>query len=61
MKSIYRVTLLLLAVCGLQFTARSQDAAALIKKVKARLDKVNDYTATGSMQTDVVFINAPIG
>ncbi|WP_407525872.1 hypothetical protein PDL71_04380 [Lacibacter sp. MH-610] len=35
-------------------------ALDLVKKVKAKLDKVNDYTATGKMKTDVVFIKAPI-
>jgi hypothetical protein len=35
-------------------------AADLVKKVKAKLDKVNDYVATGKMKTDVVFIKAPI-
>lgn len=35
-------------------------AAELVKKVKAKLDKVNDYVATGKMKTDVVFIKAPI-
>ena len=35
-------------------------AADLVKKVKIKLDKVNDYIATGKMKTDVVFIKAPI-
>ena len=35
-------------------------ALELVKKVKAKLDKVNDYVATGKMKTDVVFIKAPI-
>jgi len=39
----------------------SQDVTALVKKVKAKLDLVNDYTATGTMKTDVAFIKAPIG
>ncbi len=39
----------------------SQDATALIKKVKAKLDKVNDYVAEGRMKTDVAFIKAPSG
>ncbi len=33
----------------------------LLKKVKEKLDKVNDYTASGTMKTDVAFIKAPIG
>lgn len=39
----------------------AQDATALIKKVKAKLDKVNDYVAEGKMKTDVAFIKAPAG
>ncbi|MCE3282415.1 MAG: hypothetical protein K0Q66_1152 [Chitinophagaceae bacterium] len=61
MKHIYRFTLILIAAFGLQLTSHGQDVMPLIKKVKAKLDKVNDYTATGTMKTDVVFIKAPIG
>lgn len=38
----------------------SQDATALVEKVKAKLDKVNDYTATGILKTNVAFIKAPV-
>ena len=38
----------------------AQDVTALINKVKAKLDKVNDYTATGVLKTDVAFIKAPV-
>ena len=38
----------------------SQDATALVNKVKAKLDKVNDYTADGVLKTDVSFIKAPV-
>jgi outer membrane lipoprotein-sorting protein len=47
--------------CCLAATSYSQDMMPLIKKVKAKLDQVNDYTATGTMKTDVAFIKAPIG
>ncbi len=39
----------------------SQDMTALIMKVKAKLDLVNDYEADGKMKTDVAFIKAPVG
>lgn len=39
----------------------AQDAATLVKKVKAKLDAINDYVADGKMKTDVTFIKAPIG
>lgn len=42
-------------------TARAQDVSALVAKVKAKLDQVNDYEADGRMKTDVAFIKAPIG
>lgn len=37
----------------------AQDENELVKKVKAKLDKVNDYTAQGRMKIDVSFIDAP--
>lgn len=40
---------------------QAQDMNALVMKVKAKLDKVKDYTADGKMKTDVAFIKAPIG
>jgi outer membrane lipoprotein-sorting protein len=43
------------------FTAAGQDMTALINKVKAKLDQVNDYTAEGVLKTDVTFIKAPAG
>lgn len=47
------------------FTAFAQDddnkeIEALVKKVKAKYEKVNDYEASGKMKTNVVFIKAPI-
>ena len=40
--------------------ANSQAIEDIINKVKAKLDKVNDYEAQGKMKTNVVFIKAPI-
>ena len=37
----------------------AQDEAELLKKVKEKLDKVNDYKAEGKMKIDVSFIDAP--
>ena len=39
----------------------AQDAAQLIKKVKTKLELVDNYEATGVMKTDIAFIKAPIG
>jgi hypothetical protein len=41
--------------------AHAQDMTALVNKVKAKLDQVNDYEADGRLKTDVAFIKAPIG
>ncbi|MEP6685031.1 MAG: hypothetical protein ABJA35_17280 [Parafilimonas sp.] len=38
----------------------AQDVTDLVNKVKVKLDKVNDYTATGILKTDVAFIKAPV-
>lgn len=40
--------------------ARPSTAEELIQKVKAKLDKVNDYEARGRMKTNVAFIKAPV-
>ena len=41
-------------------SAHAQDMADLINKVKAKLDKVNDYESKGKIKTNVVFIKAPV-
>ena len=38
----------------------AQTPEELINKVKAKLEKVNDYTAQGKLKTNVIFIKAPI-
>jgi hypothetical protein len=40
--------------------SKAQTAEEIIQKVKAKLDKVNDYEAKGKMKTNVVFIKAPV-
>jgi outer membrane lipoprotein-sorting protein len=52
---------IILAACALQLHGISQDVNTLVKNVKAKLDKVNDYVAEGKMKTDVAFIKAPAG
>jgi len=56
--------LLLLPVIALlpalaQPASPAQDPAALLQKVRARLDQVNDYQATGIMKTNVSFLKVP--
>lgn len=38
----------------------AQTPQELVSKIKAKLEKVNDYTARGKLKTNVVFIKAPI-
>lgn len=56
MKNIF---LLILSV-PVVLLAHAQTAGEVIKAVKAKLDKVNDYEARGKMKTNVVFIKAPV-
>jgi outer membrane lipoprotein-sorting protein len=59
MKYVLKIWFLLFIVHCSLFTF-SQDATELVNKVKDKLDKVNDYTATGILRTDVAFIKAPV-
>jgi hypothetical protein len=38
----------------------SQDADKLIREVRAKLDQVTDYRATGKLKTDVAFLKIPV-
>ncbi len=44
---------------GIMLQAQVLDATTLIQKVKANIDKVNDYEATGKMITNVTFLKVP--
>ena len=41
------------------FVVEAQDAASLVQKVRAKLEKVNDYEASGEMKTNVSFMKVP--
>lgn len=58
MKKIF--VFLFLTQC-IYFNLHAQDMTGLVSKVKAKLDQVNDYTADGTLKTDVTFIKAPSG
>ena len=49
----------LLPLCLLAVAAGAQDATELVQKVKAKLDRVNDYEASGEMKTNVSFMKVP--
>jgi outer membrane lipoprotein-sorting protein len=53
-------TTFFLLLAAVTLTAGAQDVKALLQKVKTKYDKVNDYTATGKMKTNVIFIKAPV-
>ncbi len=40
--------------------ANAQDATQLIRQVKAKMEKVKDYSATASLRTDVPFLKVPV-
>jgi hypothetical protein len=44
----------------LSHLAPAQDAASLVKRLRAKMDVVNDYRATGTLKTDVSFLRIPI-
>jgi outer membrane lipoprotein-sorting protein len=53
-------TLTIISVLFLFYQVSAQSPQELINKIKAKLEKVNDYTAKGKLKTNVVFIKAPI-
>ena len=60
MKNI-KYNFLFLLVLFISVNAFAQaDISALVNKAKTNLDKVNDYTATGKMKTNVAFLKVPI-
>ncbi len=56
---LYTTFFLLLAVLLPPSGVYAQDAAALLQKVRGRLDQVNDYQASGLMKTNVPFLKVP--
>lgn len=56
-----KIGLIFLMVIGFTQFSISQNASDLINKIKAKINAVNDYVATGKMKTDITFIKAPIG
>jgi len=56
MKKIYLVLLSM----SMMMIVHSQSAEDVINQVKSKLEKVNDYEATGKMKTNVIFIKVPV-
>jgi outer membrane lipoprotein-sorting protein len=57
---IKKISICVVILCNV-LLLNAQAPNDLIKKVKAKLDVVNDYVAEGKMRTDVAFIKAPLG
>jgi outer membrane lipoprotein-sorting protein len=51
---------LITLVAFLSLVAQGQDADKLIRDVRAKLDQVKDYKATGKLKTDVAFLKIPV-
>lgn len=58
MKKIISITIVFIICCPL-FTM-AQDVNELVQKVRAKLEKVNDYEAAGKMKTNVTFLKIPV-
>ncbi|RTL58653.1 MAG: hypothetical protein EKK37_10005 [Sphingobacteriales bacterium] len=54
-KSILIVAFLLPAIF-----IKAQDVNELLKQVRAKIEKVNDYVASGKMKTNVIFMKVPV-
>lgn len=55
-----RILLLWVIMVGAGAAVQAQTAADIVQKVKAKLDKVSDYEASGKMKMNVTFIKAPV-
>ena len=55
-----KLTVFIVGLLLIQFSVNAQ-SNALIERVSAKLNLVNDYVATGVMKTDVAFIKASLG
>jgi outer membrane lipoprotein-sorting protein len=58
MKKITWLVLLVVIICPL--ISGAQDINTLVQKVKAKIEKVNDYEAAGKMKTNVIFLKIPV-
>jgi outer membrane lipoprotein-sorting protein len=56
MKNFFVMVFVVLAF----FRSQAQTPDELVSKIRSKLEKVNDYKATGKLKTNVVFIKAPI-
>jgi outer membrane lipoprotein-sorting protein len=55
-----RTPFILLFIACCPVLLKAQDVNMLIQKVKAKIEKVNDYEASGKMKTNVIFLKIPV-
>jgi outer membrane lipoprotein-sorting protein len=60
MRSLTRICLVSLLFLAPIIPAFGQDADALLKQVRAKMDQVRDYKAQGTLRTDVPFLKIPV-
>ena len=58
--NLLRYGLVLIAMVSTFVVKAQENVNALIQKVNAKIEKVNDYTAIGKMKTKVVFLKVPV-
>ena len=58
-KSI-RTLLMITLSCTVSLMSSAQEINAVVLKAKQKIDKVNDYEASGRMKTNVTFLKVPI-
>ena len=58
--NLLRFGLVLIAMVSTFVVKAQENVNALIQKVNAKIEKVNDYTAEGKMKTKVVFLKVPV-
>lgn len=51
---------LFLFILSFSLSGSAQDINVLVQKVKAKIDLVNDYEASGRMKTNVIFLKVPV-
>lgn len=49
-----------IAACLLLLRLHAQDMLPLVNKVRAKMEQVNDYVATGTLKTNITFIKVPV-
>ena len=58
--NLLKFGLVLTAIVSTFVVTAQENVNALIQKVNAKIEKVNDYTAEGKMKTKVVFLKVPV-